>query len=254
MTLQHRAAPNFEAVEFRANANGLDTFVGYAAVFDSPSKPIFDPRENSIPFVETIDPTAFARTLKSDRRMTFVVDHNDALHISATNGQLKLGADSRGLITDSPWPRTDYADNVRALHEAGEPLGMSFTFKPTKKGDQWNASRTARRLTDVVLGHVSVLASLVPAYNETTAQFRALAYRMETDVEELDNLFDALKEGRELSDDEKTLLRKLSATVEPDPEPEPDEEPAPAAEEPRADVSDDLDRYKARLAEIAATH
>lgn len=239
----HRAAPTFDAIEFRAKPDGSSMFHGYAAVFDSPSKSIFDPRENSIPFIETIDPGAFARTLNSGRRQTFVVDHNDALHISATNGQLRLGVDSRGLVTESPWPRTDYADNVRALHEAGEPLGMSFTFKVARKGDEWNTARTARRLKDVALGHVTVLASLVPAYNETTAQFRALAYRMETDVEDLDNLFDALKEGRELSDDEKVLLRKLAGVVEPEPIIE-------TTEEPRS--SEALDKWKARLAEIEA--
>lgn len=239
----HRAAPTFDAVEFRAESDGSSTFHGYAAVFDSPSKAIFDPRENSIPFVESIDPAAFARTLVSGRRQTFVVDHNDALHISATTGQLRLSTDTRGLITESPWPRTDYADNVRALHEAGEPLGMSFTFKVAKKGDEWNGSRTARRLKDVALGHVSVLASLVPAYNDTTAQFRALAYRMETDVEELDTLFDALKEGRDLTDDEKLLLRKLAADVEP-------EIPDPA-EEPEA-RTDSLAKWKSRLEEHTA--
>ena len=241
---EHRAAPTFDAVEFRAAKDGGTTFYGYAAVFNSPSKPIFDPRENSIPFVESISPGAFTRTLSSGRRQTFVVDHDDKLHISATDGPLRLAEDSRGLSVESPWPKTDYADNVRALADAGNPLGMSFTFKPTKKGDQWNQARTARQLNDVALGHVTVLASLVPAYNETTAQFRALAYRMESDVEDLDNLFDALKEGRDLSDDEKTLLHKLADVVEPTPavtEPEP--------EAPRADA---LEKWKARLAEIAS--
>lgn len=236
---EHRAAPTFDEVEFRAAKDGSTTFHGYAAVFNSPSKPIFDPRENSIPFVESISTGAFARTLTSGRRQTFVVDHDDKLHISATDGPLRLGEDSRGLIVESPWPKTDYADNVRALADAGNPLGMSFTFKPTKKGDQWNDARTARRLDDVALGHVTVLASLVPAYNETTAQFRALAYRMETDVDDLDSLFEALKEGRDLTDDEKTLYLKLGKIIEPTPEVP---EPEPVA--PRD--------WHARLAEINA--
>lgn len=246
MTFAHRAAPTFDAIEFRAAADGSTTFAGYAAVFESPSKEIFDPRENPRPFTEIITPGAFARTISGGRRQTFVVDHEDRLHISATNGQLKLGEDSRGLAVESPWPRTDYADNVRALHEAGEPLGMSFTFKPTKGGDRWNDARTHRRLNDVVLGHVTVLASLVPAYNDTSVQFRALAFRMETDMDELDNLWAAIKEGRDLTDDEKALLRKVSADV--DPKPEPVETP----DEP-AERSDGLDKWRARLDEIAAS-
>jgi HK97 family phage prohead protease len=233
---EHRAAPSFADVEFRADSNGKTTFRGYAAVFESPSKPIFDPREAPTPFIETITAGAFSRTLASAHRKTFVVDHNDALFIAGSDGPLRLAEDSRGLNVESPWPKTDYADNVRALHEAGNPIGMSFTFKPTKRGDQWNETRTARRLNDVALGHVTVLASLVPAYNETTAQFRALAYQMETDVEDLEGLFTAIKEGRELTDDEKALMRKLADTTvpAPEPEPEPDPEPVPAFD-PRAE-------------------
>lgn len=241
----HRAAPTFDAVEFRAKTDGTSTFHGYAAVFDSPSKPIFDPRESRTPFIETIRPGAFARTLTAGKRQTFVVDHNDALYIAGTDGPLRLAEDTRGLVVESPWPRTDYADNVRALHEAGNPLGMSFTFKPTKGGQQWTNGGRARDLTDVALGHVSVLASLVPAYNETTAQFRALAYRMETEVDDLDTLFDALKEGRDLTDDEKLLLRKLAEVVEPEPE---ITEPTETVEE----RSDDLAKWKSRLEEIVA--
>ena len=59
----HRAAPAFEAVEFRADGKGGDTFIGYAAVFDSPSKEIFDPKESRTAFVETISPGAFTRSL-----------------------------------------------------------------------------------------------------------------------------------------------------------------------------------------------
>jgi hypothetical protein len=44
---------------------------------------------------------------------------------------------------------------------------------------------------------------------------------METDMDELDNLFAAVKEGRDLSDDEKALLRKVADDVEPKPDPEP---------------------------------
>lgn len=248
---EHRAAPTFESVEFRADGKGGDIFTGYAAVFESPSKEIFDPRESRTAFVETIAPGAFARSLGMGGRHDFVVDHNDRLHLSSTAGKLGLGEDKRGLSVESPWPRTDYADNVRALHEQGEPLGMSFTFLPFKnKGAQeWAANGRSRRLNEVKLGHVSVLASMVPAYNETSAGFRAIAYRTEIDMEELDNLLAAIKEGRDLTDDEKVVLRKLSVDLDPQPESDtPDEE---GDEAPRADAPI-RDQWKARLEEIAA--
>lgn len=234
MTLAHRAAPTFDDVEFRASSDGGSTFHGYAAVFDSQSKSIFDPKESRTPFVETIKPGAFARTLGMGRK-SFVVDHDDRLFLSATDGALKLGEDSRGLHVESPWPRTDYADNVRALQESGAPLGMSFTFKPTRNGQEWSNAGRARTLTDVALGHVTVLASLVPAYNETEVAFRALAYRMETDMDKLDELFAAIKEGRSLDDDEKVLLRSLVADLDP-------------VEEPQTPA---LDQWREKLANIA---
>lgn len=250
MTYTGRSAPVFDAVEFRAASDGSSTFEGYAAVFESRSKEIFDPKENPFPFVETISARAFARTLSNGSRHSFVVDHNDRLAIASTDGQLKLGEDSRGLIVKSPWPRTDYADNVRALHEAGEPLGMSFTFRPSrsKTAQEWDANRRARRLNEVNLGHVTVLASMVPAYNETTASFRALAYRMETEVDDLDALFDALKEGRELTDDEKSLLRKLGEVVEPTPD-----TTEPVAE-PTEERADELAKWATHYAESIAPH
>lgn len=247
MTYALRSAPVFDAVEFRAASDGSSTFEGYAAVFESPSKEIFDPKENPLPFIETISRSAFARTITNGSRHALVVDHDDRLHISATNGQLKLGEDSRGLIVQSPWPRTDYADNVRALHEAGEPVGMSFTFKPAKNqtAQEWAPNRRARRLNEVNLGHVSVLASMVPAYNDTTASFRALAYRMETEVDDLETLFDALKEGRDLNEVERNLLTRLAADLSPA-----GETPEAPVEEARSD--DELAKWQARLAEIDA--
>lgn len=228
-SMVHRAAPTFEAVEFRADGKGGDTFVGYAAVFESPSKPIFDPRESRVPFIETITQGAFARTLGMGRK-SFVVDHDEKLFLSATDGPLRLGEDSRGLAVESPWPRTDYADNVRALHEAGTPLGMSFTFSARGKGSEWSNGGRSRRVNEAALGHVTVLASLVPAYNETQVAFRALAYRMETDMEQLEELFAAIKEGRDLTDEQKEAFRKLAQDIDPAPEPVIPEPVDPAAE------------------------
>lgn len=238
----HRAAPTFEEVSFRSAPDGTSVFTGYAAVFESRSKVIFDPRENARPFTEIISPGAFARTLTSGRRQSFLVDHEERQMIADTRGQLRLAEDSRGLLVESPWPRTDYADNVRALHDAGQPLAMSFSFKPSRGGDKWDASRTLHRLNDVAVGHVTVLASLVPAYDDTVVQFRALAFRMETDMDDLDALFTGIKDGRELTDEEKALLRRLADDVTPEPE--------AIEEEKRAEPdTTGLEKWKQRTAE-----
>ena len=250
MNYAHRAAPTFSEVEFRSDGKGGDTFTGYAAVFESPSKEIFDPRESRTAFIETITAGAFARSLGMGGRHDFIVDHNERQHLSSTQGRLQIGEDSRGLAVESPWPRTDYADNVRALHEQGEPLGMSFSFAPGKRAgaQEWGNNGRTRRLNEVKLGHVTVLASMVPAYNDTAAGFRAIAYRTEIDMDELDNLLAAIKEGRELTDEEKLALRKLAADLDPH-EPE-TADPEPESEE--RSEEDALAKWKERLAEIEA--
>lgn len=217
MTSQfHEAAPTIGEFAFRAASDGSPIFEGYASVFNSPSRPITD--KWGAGYVETIRPASFKRSLSSGKRHTFVVDHEDSQLISATNsGRLRLAEDSKGLHVESHWPKgVHYAENVRALHDAGEQLAMSFTFRPTRGGDEWNAQRSQHIVTDAVLGHVTVLTWREPAFAETTAGFRALAERMEADLEDIEALFDALKEGRSLNEGEINLLTRLAEDVKPE--------------------------------------
>lgn len=199
---------------FRAASDGSSIFEGYAAVFDSPSRPITD--QFGVGYIETIAPGSFKRSLNSGRRQTFVVDHNDRLHIASTSGRLRLGEDSKGLTVESPWPNTDYANNVRALYDAGEKLGMSIRYGPTRNGHTWDAQRTRRHVTEAALAHVSVLASWEPAFDGTSVAFRALAEQTEADVEDLDALFVAVRSGTPLTDEQKNLLTRLAAAVAPE--------------------------------------
>jgi HK97 family phage prohead protease len=199
---------------FRAASDGSSIFEGYAAIFNHPSRPITD--QYGVGYVETIAPGTFKRSINSGRRQTFVVDHNDRLHIASTAGRLRLGEDSKGLAVESPWPNTDYANNVRALYDAGETLGMSIRFGPTKQGHTWDAMRTRHHVTDAALAHVSVLASMEPAFDGTSAAFRALAEQTESDVEDLDALFEAVRSGTPLTDEQKNLLTRLVPAVVPE--------------------------------------
>lgn len=199
---------------FRSASNGSPIFEGYAAVFNSPSKPITD--RWGVGYIEELRPRTFTRTLSQGRRHTFVVDHDDKRMLSATtSGRLRLGEDSKGLHVESDWPDTDYARNVRALHDAGERLGMSFTFRPTRTGDQWNADRSRHTVTEAILGHVTVLAADEPAYDATSASFRSLAERTESHVDDIEALFDAVREGQPLDDGQRNLLTRLATELAP---------------------------------------
>jgi HK97 family phage prohead protease len=217
MQFTHRSDPVEMEFAFRAMPDGTSTFEGYAAVFNQPSKVIRDAHaRTSGGYRETLMPGTFRRTLGSGRRQTFVVDHDERQMVSATpNGPLRLAEDSRGLHVESPWPRLSYTDNVRALHDAGNRLGMSILFGSPKGGEAWNPTGDARTVSDAILKHVSVLATMEPAYDGTVASFRALADMTEAAVEDVDALMEALRDGRRLDEGEYNLLTRLAQAVRP---------------------------------------
>lgn len=206
-----RAMPVQTEMEFRAAPNGEWDFRGYAALFDTPSDASW------LPWVETIDQAAFNRSLRAKTNHTFVLNHDDNLLLASTRtDRLHLTADSTGLLTEARLPNTSYAADARALHEAGETRGMSFTFKPAKNGETWGTNaegRATRHLSDIGLGHVTLVTTLEPGYSATqrTVQFRALATELNAEADDLDELFDALREGRALDENAIGLLDRLAA-------------------------------------------
>lgn len=239
----HKAAPVEMEGQFRSVSDGTTTFEGYSAVFGQRSKLIRDDL-SARPYFETLTQGTFARSLGDpEARKTFVVDHDNEKMISSfPRGPLRMSEDSRGLLVTSPWPRTDYADNVRSLYEAGEPLGMSILFATPRNGAKWNADYSERTVTEAFLKHVSVLATMEPAYDGTVANFRALAELTEADVEDVDALMEALRTGRRLDEGEYNLLTRLTAAVAP----ETDVVPEPETDAERAAT----DKWIARVAEI----
>ena len=193
-TTFERAIPVPVEYELRGapNDGGMPRFYGYAAVFGVPSEPL--------PFVETIQPGAFSRSLGSDaRRHTFVMDHDETKLLSSRQAKtLSLSADSRGLLVDSDLPPTSYARDLVALHERGEARSMSFTFQPAKNGDTYSADHRQRTLTELKLGHVTVLTGLSPAYRQTTASIRSLASRLGAEADDLEDTLEAIRDGKPL--------------------------------------------------------
>jgi len=241
-----RAAPVSAEMEFRSVGDQWQ-FTGYAAIFDVES----DPR---LGFIETVAPSAFTRSLNS-KNHTFVVDHQEGLLLATERSdRLHLSVDSKGLLTESKIPDTSYARDLKALNDAGETSGMSFTFKPTRGGVQGGQHRSglqSRRLIDVNLGHVTILTSAhEPAYPATATEFafRALAESLAADPDDLDTLFDAIVEQRDLTDSEQGLLARLAAHYAPEPPATPEPTPeAQATEEPV--VGRSLAEWTALLAE-----
>lgn len=204
-------------VELRADEDG-NKFVGYAAMFDSPSQPL--------PFIERIAPGAFSKTLRAKRDVRLYVNHDSTLVLaSKRSGTLKLEEDERGLRVEAELPETSYAQDLRELMRTGVVDRMSFGFTIPRGGDRWSDDGSQRELREVVLHEVSVVTGF-PAYEQTQAAVRSLqtlAIRTGIDVDELNETFDALAEGAELDPDKtQRLIEALTAAT---PKPEPVEDP-----------------------------
>jgi uncharacterized protein len=203
--------------ELRAEGDG-NTFVGYAAVFNSPSEPL--------PFVERIAPGAFARTLRDRKKdVKLYVNHNSDMVLASRNsGTLRLSEDDRGLRVEADLPQgVSYADDLRALMQAGIVDKMSFGFQVDRKGDKWSDDGMERVLTSVRLFEVSVVTGF-PAYESTMAAVRSLeklSQRTGLAVDELSEALDLLADGGELPADKAALLMDAIKSASPAPEPEP---------------------------------
>ena len=205
-----RAVPVFGDFEFRADGDA-PRFSGYAALFNTPSDAPW------LSFVETIRPSAFRATLGSKRDHSLVLNHDDNLLLASTRtGRLRLAEDERGLRVDATLAKTSYTADLTALYEAGEVRGMSFSFKPTRNGVVQTAN--GRELTDVVLGHVTVLTTMVPGYSATepTVQIRALGEQVSADPDDIEGLFDALRAGTP-SEEQVHLLQRIAGHYHTEP-------------------------------------
>lgn len=151
-------------VEERAADAPADTplrFHGYAAVFNSASERLWDPRAGD--FTETIRPGAFKRTLARDNDVRMYVNHNSDMVLASTrSGTLSLAEDEHGLRVEAELPDTTYARDLANLMRTGVVDSMSFGF--TVMDDHWTGDQ--RELREVALHEVSVVSGH-PAYPET---------------------------------------------------------------------------------------
>lgn len=148
-------------LELRDNQGGEGMhFVGYAAVFNSPSEPL--------PFTETISPGAFKRSLNSGREVRAFVNHDTNTPLATTrNGSLRLSEDARGLKAEIDLPDTTAGRDLAELVRTGTVHSMSFAFSVPAGGDAWSQDRSSRDLRELILHEVSPVTGF-PAYPETS--------------------------------------------------------------------------------------
>ena len=183
--------------ELREAGDGAGmTFVGYGAVFNSDSQPL--------PFIERIQPGAFARSLRSRNEIKMFVNHDTTQVLASKRaGTLRLSEDSHGLRVEADLPDTTAGRDMAYLIKRGDVADMSFGFSVPSGGDSWSADGQTRELREVRLHEVSVVTGF-PAYEATTASVRSLDTLAEATGIESDKLnaaIDALEKGETLSPD-----------------------------------------------------
>lgn len=204
-------------MEMRSEGDNM-TFVGYGAVFNSPSQPL--------PFVERIAPGAFSRTLASRNNVKLFHNHNTDHVLGTTRaGTLRLTEDTRGLKVEADLPPTQMGLDLSILLKRGDIDSMSFGFHVPPGGDEWSSNGAERTLNSIALHEVSIVSGF-PAYEGTSASVRMLALAHRTGLAEdaLADAFTALQSGADLSDDQFNVLadtveRLRPAVVEPEPDP-----------------------------------
>jgi len=201
--------------EIRAEGDG-NTFVGYAAVFNSDSEPL--------PFVERILPGAFAKSLRNRRRdIRLYVNHNsDMVLASKRSGTLTLMEDEKGLRVEAELPNTTAGNDLRELLRTGVVSKMSFGFTVPRGGDRWSEDGRTRELREVALHEVSVVTGF-PAYEATAAAVRslsALSERTGMAVDDLSETLEALASGEQVDEEKVEALARIVEAAKPEPEPD----------------------------------
>jgi HK97 family phage prohead protease len=205
--------------EIRSEGDG-NTFVGYAAVFNSDSEPL--------PFIERIAPGAFQKSLKSSKRdVRLYVNHNSDMPLaSRRSGTLRLSEDDRGLRVEADLPNTTAGNDMRELLRTGVVDKMSFGFTVPRGGDKWSSDGRSRELREISLHEVSVVTGF-PAYEATAAAVRSLSRLSERTgmaVDDLSETLEAIAAGDPVDPEKMQTLSDLISELMPkaEAEPEPD--------------------------------
>ncbi len=191
-----------EDLEIRADDNGT-AIKGYAAVFNRKSKEMWG-------FREQIAPGAFANSLKSNRNIKALWNHNPDYPLGSTkNSTLTLEEDAKGLRFDLVLPDTSWGKDAMESIRRGDTDGVSFGFRT--KVDQWDESdpkNIVRTLVDVDL--IEISPTPFPAYPQTSVGVRSFK-----------EIFESHMAGKAQEDPER---REIDPPVPPEPDGRSDQE------------------------------
>lgn len=139
--------------------------VGYAAVFNQLSEPMWGMREK-------IRPGAFTKTIR-EGDIRAVWNHDPALVLGRTkSGTLDLREDEHGLWVEIQPPETTWATDALESIRRGDVDQMSFGFETVRDYWEGEEGEQTRTLVEVRLFEVSPVT--FPAYPQTEVSLRSL--------------------------------------------------------------------------------
>jgi HK97 family phage prohead protease len=150
-----------------------------------------------MPFIETIAPGAFRKTLSETPDVRLLINHEGLPLARTKNGTLTLSEDERGLFMDAVIADTSEGRDLYKLVERGDVDQMSFAFRVIRQ--KYNEDRSVRTLTEVSLSDGDVSVVTYPAYQTTSVEAR----------EALRKAIDAVKEGREITGESLVVLQTI---------------------------------------------
>jgi hypothetical protein len=139
-----------EKTSFRAfEEEGKRYLEGYASIFDTKSKPIFE--QNRL-FYEVISRRAFDEVLNSESLNTVLTfNHKRDMGILARtkSGTLQLSTDDVGLHFRAEVPNTTLGNDIYELVSRGDIAECSFGFVTRKGDDTWAIDDTGNNIRTV---------------------------------------------------------------------------------------------------------
>jgi len=191
--VEHRIFPSADLrIQLRGTAPPL--IVGYAAVFNKLSVPLWG-------FREKIAPGAFAKNLATNPDVRCLFNHSPDLILGRTKSRtLTLAEDDRGLKIENEPPNSPTGLNVLEAIRRGDVDQMSFAFRTVK--DAWEYSKNGdddiRTLLEVDLFDVSPVT--YPAYPDTSVGLRQLPDAA------IERIRGRLAQGLEVSETDRRLI------------------------------------------------
>lgn len=177
LTQIERRLVELEDLEIRADEGQPVIVKGYAARFEKLSVPLWG-------FKEKIRAGAFAESLKSNRTIKALWNHNSDFPLGSTkNGTLTLAEDEKGLRFEFTPPDTSWGKDAIESIKRGDVDGVSFGFRVRK--DEWDETdpkNIVRTLIDVDL--IEISPTPFPAYPSTSASVRSFREVYESHVAE----------------------------------------------------------------------